>query len=63
MNLSLKLLYIQSEIRRIKSRIDQYKDTYDSLEIKDINLRRLIVIKQREKDILETMLRGLTNDE
>jgi len=54
----LKSLYIQSEISRITKRIKQYNQIYHSLEIKDLNLKRLITNKQREIDILDMISRG-----
>jgi len=51
----LKKLFIQSEINRVKERIDSYENMYERAEIKDLSLRRLIVCKQRELSILENI--------
>ena len=58
----LKLLFLQSEIEKTKQRIEQYENIFDSCEIKDISLRRLIATKQREVEILEELLKGQRND-
>ena len=58
----LKLLFLQSEIEKTKSRIIQYEAIFDECEIKDISLRRLIVTKERELEILEEILRGQRNE-
>ena len=59
MNFSgLKSLFIQSEINKIKERIEYYENVYNDSEIKDLSLRRLISVKQRELNILETILKG-----
>lgn len=52
----LRLLFLQSEIDKTKQRITQYEMIFDSVEIKDLSLRRLIMTKQRELEILEEML-------
>lgn len=58
----LKLLFIQSEIIRIKSRIAEYENIYNGMykdsNIKDLSLRRLISNKQRELNILENMFKS-----
>lgn len=58
----LRLLFLQSEIERTKQRIDQYEGIFDECEIKDLSLRRLIVTKQRELEILEELLKGQRNE-
>jgi len=58
----LKILFIQSEIIRVKSRIKEYENIYDIMckedNIKDLSLRRLISNKQRELSILEIMFKS-----
>lgn len=58
----LKLLFIQSEIIRVKSRIVEYENVYNNMykdtNVKDLSLRRLITNKQRELNILENMFKS-----
>ena len=58
----LKLLFIQSEIIRVKSRIAEYENVYNNMyedsNVKDLSLRRLITNKQRELNILENMFKS-----
>lgn len=58
----LKLLFIQSEIIRVKSRITEYENIYNNMykdtNVKDLSLRRLISNKQRELNILESMFKS-----
>ena len=58
----LKLLFIQSEIIRVKSRITEYENIYNNMykdtNVKDLSLRRLISNKQRELNILENMFKS-----
>ena len=54
----LRLLFLQNEIEKIKERISQYEGIFDSCEVKDISLRRLITTKERELKILEEILKG-----
>lgn len=58
MNFSnLKFLFVQNEIKKVKERIEQYEEIYNNGEIKDLTLRRLISVKQRELNILETIFK------
>ena len=58
MNFSnLKFLFVQNEIKKVKERIEQYEEIYNNSEIKDLTLRRLISVKQRELNILETIFK------
>ena len=58
----LKLLFIQSEIIRVKSRITEYENVYNNMyedsNVKDLSLRRLITNKQRKLSILENMFKS-----
>lgn len=58
----LRLLFLQSEIEKAKERIAQYEMIFDTDEIKDLSLRRLIANKQREVIILEDLLKGKRNE-
>ena len=57
---NLKSLFVQTEINRVKERIEYYENVYNDCEIKDFTLRRLIAVKQRELNILETMFKEKT---
>lgn len=56
--LGLKKLFIQSEIKKIKDRLVEYEEIFKLSDVKDLSLRRLISIKQREKNLLENMLKN-----
>ena len=58
----LKTLFIQNEIKKIDNRIADYINLYELDDVKNLLLRRLILIKQREKAILEDLLKYNTND-
>lgn len=60
---SLKSLFVQSEINKVKERIKEYESIYNESEIKDLTLRRLIITKERELNILETMFKEKVRDE
>ena len=58
----LKTSFIKKEIKDIRSKIDYYETIYSFGHIKCINLRRLILLKQAESDVLEHILEARKND-
>ena len=58
----IKTSFIRKEIKDIKSKIDYYETIYSFGDIKCINLRKLIVLKQSERSVLEHILEARKND-
>lgn len=58
----IKTSFIRKEIKDIKSKIDYYETIYSFGDIKCINLRKLIVLKQSERSVLEHILEARTDD-
>jgi len=58
----IKTSFIRKEIKDIKSKIDYYETIYSFGDIKCINLRKLIVLKQSEMSVLEHILEARKND-
>lgn len=58
----IKTSFIRKEIKDIKSKIDYYETIYRFGDIKCINLRKLIVLKQSERSVLEHILEARTDD-
>lgn len=56
----IKTLFIHSEMKRIRDRIAQYEGVYESSQVKDILLRRLIETKRTELNIFEKILEAKT---
>ncbi len=58
----LRTSFIKREIKDIKSVIDYYETIYSFGDIKCINLKRLILLKQAELRVLENILEARKND-
>lgn len=58
----LKTSFIKREIKDIRSKIDHYETIYSFGDIKCINLRRLILLKRTELNVLEHILEARKND-
>mgnify|MGYP003647722165 CR=1 FL=1 len=56
----LKFLFLQNEIKKVTTRIAEYQKIYDDEEIKNLSLRQLIIIKERELNILELIFKEYT---
>ena len=57
----IKTSFIKKEIKEINSKIDYYETIYSFGDIKCINLRKLIVLKQSELSVLEHILEARKN--
>lgn len=57
----LKTSFIRKEVKDIKSKIDCYETIYSFGDIKCINLKRLILLKQSELSVLEHILEARKN--
>ncbi len=57
----LKTLFVQCEIKKIEIRLADYIDLYEANDVKNLLLKRLISTKQREKKILEDLLKHNQN--
>ena len=54
----IKTLFVDSEIKRIKTRISDYEKIYNVDDVRDLLLRRLILVKREELKILEEILQA-----